>query len=47
MSNAKDTLEKMIDLNWSANWSELPPEAEQKVEEAYILLSDAHDIAEE
>ena len=46
MSDAVDAIQEQIDIQWSTNWSELPPEAEQEVEKAFEHLTRARDLAE-
>ena len=44
--NAKDAIQKQLDIQWSTNWSELPPEAEREAEKAFEHLTRARDLAE-
>lgn len=46
-TEAERGIAAMLDINWNTNWSTLPTEAEQHVEQAYIHLSRARDITEE
>lgn len=39
-----DGLEALYDVHWSHNWSDLPPEAEQRAERAFELIVEARDI---
>lgn len=43
----KIAIESMINTQSNTNWSPLPPEAEQHVEQAFIHLTEAWEIVEE
>jgi len=42
----REAIEEMLNVQWSTNWTPLPSDAEGHVEQAFMHLTEARDIAE-
>lgn len=43
LNQIHEGVQALVETHWNHNWSDLPPEQEKKIEEAFCLVSEVRD----